>query len=33
MGASWVPVLLFTAIWGIVGGVLPFVLPRGPHKG
>merc|ERR1711997_254289 len=32
MGASWVPVLLFTVIWGIVGGVLPFVLPKGPHK-
>jgi V-type H+-transporting ATPase subunit e len=32
MGASWVPVLLFSAIWGVVGLVLPFVVPRGPHK-
>ena len=33
MGASWVPVILFTSIWAIVGGILPFVLPRGPQKG
>ena len=32
MGASWIPVLLFSAIWGVVGLVLPFVVPRGPHK-
>ena len=32
MGASWIPVVIFTVIWGIVGGILPFVLPKGPHK-
>jgi len=32
MGASWIPVLLFSAIWGVVGLILPFVVPRGPHK-
>ena len=32
MGASFLPVLLFSAIWGVVGLVLPFVVPRGPHK-
>jgi V-type H+-transporting ATPase subunit e len=32
MGASWLPVLLFSVLWGVVGIVLPFVVPRGPHK-
>ena len=32
MGASFLPVLLFTAIWAVVGIVLPFFVPRGPHK-
>ena len=32
MGASFLPVLLFSAIWGVVGVVLPFFVPRGPHK-
>ena len=33
MGASWVPVIIFTTIWAIVGGILPFIVPRGPQKG
>jgi hypothetical protein len=33
MGVSWIPVLFFTLVWGIVAGILPFVIPRGPHKG
>jgi V-type H+-transporting ATPase subunit e len=33
MGASWVPVIIFTTIWAIVGGILPFIAPRGPQKG
>jgi hypothetical protein len=33
MGVSWIPVLFFTLVWGIVAGVLPFFIPRSPHKG
>jgi hypothetical protein len=33
MAASWVPILLFTIIWGIVGGILPFLLPKHPNRG
>ena len=33
MGASWVPVFIFTAIWGIVGGVLPFFVPKNRNRG
>ena len=32
MGASFLPVVLFSAIWAVVGIVLPFMVPRGPHK-
>ena len=32
MGASFLPVLIFSAIWGVVGIILPFMVPRGPHK-
>ncbi|XP_011497945.1 PREDICTED: V-type proton ATPase subunit e 2-like [Ceratosolen solmsi marchali] len=33
MGASWAPILFFTVIWGAVGIVLPFFVPKGPNKG
>lgn len=33
MGASVVPILVFTILWGIVGIVLPFVVPKGPNRG
>ena len=32
MGAHWLPVLMFTLIWGLVGGVAPMFVPRGPHQ-
>jgi len=32
MGASLIPVLFFTIVWGVVGGVLPLFIPRSPHK-
>merc|ERR1711913_194201 len=32
MGAAFLPVLLFSVLWGVVGVVLPFFVPRGPHK-
>jgi len=32
MGASLIPVLFFTVLWGVVAGILPFVIPRSPHK-
>ena len=32
MAAHWLPVLMFTLIWGLVGGVAPKFVPRGPHQ-
>ena len=32
MAAYWLPIFFFTLIWGIVGGVLPWFVPNGPHK-
>ena len=32
MGAAFLPVLLFSVLWGVVGVVLPFFVPGGPHK-
>ena len=32
MGASFLPCVIFTAIWGVVGIILPFMVPQGPHK-
>ncbi|KAK0080302.1 hypothetical protein PV325_000153 [Microctonus aethiopoides] len=33
MGASALPVCLFTLFWGVVGIVLPFFVPKGPNRG
>lgn len=33
MGASFVPFLIFTVLWGVVGIVLPIVAPKGPNRG
>ncbi|KAL0269484.1 UNVERIFIED_CONTAM: hypothetical protein PYX00_007196 [Menopon gallinae] len=33
MGASAVPIAIFTVLWGVVGIVLPFVIPKGPNRG
>jgi len=33
MGAAALPVLILTAFWGVVGIVLPFVIPKGPDRG
>ncbi|XP_025418557.1 V-type proton ATPase subunit e 2 [Sipha flava] len=33
MGAAFLPVLIFTSLWGVVGIVLPFLLPKGPDRG
>lgn len=33
MGASIIPLLLFTALWAIVGIVLPIFVPRGANRG
>ncbi|XP_037772749.1 V-type proton ATPase subunit e 2-like [Penaeus monodon] len=32
MGASAIPVILMTLFWGLVGVVLPVVLPKGPNR-
>lgn len=28
-----VPIIIFTAFWGVVGIVLPFLAPKGPNRG
>jgi len=33
MGLSVVPVIVLTALWAVVGIVLPFVVPKGPNRG
>jgi len=33
MAADALPVALVTVFWAIVGGVLPFILGKGPNKG
>ncbi|XP_012283964.1 V-type proton ATPase subunit e 2 [Orussus abietinus] len=33
MGASAAPVLIFSILWGVVGIVLPFFVPKGPNRG
>jgi len=33
MGAAALPILIFTGFWGVVGIVLPFLLPKGPDRG
>jgi V-type H+-transporting ATPase subunit e len=33
MGASSKPLIVFTVIWGIVGIILPFLVPKGPNRG
>nr|ALS05197.1 vacuolar ATP synthase subunit e 2 [Tortanus dextrilobatus] len=32
MAAGWVPILFFTLIWGLVGGIAPKFVPQGSHK-
>ncbi|XP_013107452.1 V-type proton ATPase subunit e [Stomoxys calcitrans] len=32
MGASFFPILFFTAIWASVGIGLPMMTPKGPHQ-
>ncbi|XP_021957870.1 V-type proton ATPase subunit e 2 [Folsomia candida] len=33
MGATALPILFFTILWGVVGIVLPFFVPKGPNRG
>ncbi|KAI8427015.1 hypothetical protein MSG28_014660 [Choristoneura fumiferana] len=33
MGASIVPIAVFTILWGVVGIVCPFFAPKGPNRG
>lgn len=33
MGASIVPVAFLTCLWGVVGIVFPFLVPKGPNRG
>ncbi|XP_044258733.1 V-type proton ATPase subunit e 2-like [Tribolium madens] len=33
MGASALPFIVFTVLWGGVGIVLPIIVPKGPNRG
>ncbi|CAK1597897.1 unnamed protein product [Parnassius mnemosyne] len=33
MGASFVPITIFTVLWGVVGIVCPIFAPKGPNRG
>lgn len=33
MTASAIPIVVMTLLWGVVGIVLPFVIPKGPNRG
>lgn len=33
MAAAALPFIVFTALWGIVGIVAPFFVPKGPNRG
>jgi V-type H+-transporting ATPase subunit e len=33
MGAAILPLVLFTAIFGVIAGVLPIFIPKNPNKG
>ncbi|XP_076164757.1 V-type proton ATPase subunit e 2 [Ptiloglossa arizonensis] len=33
MGASWIPVVFLTFIWGVVGIALPIFVPKGVNRG
>ncbi|CAH1155064.1 unnamed protein product [Phaedon cochleariae] len=33
MGAAVLPFIIFTVLWGGIGGVLPFFVPKGPNRG
>lgn len=30
---AYISIIIFTLLWAVVGGVLPWLIPKGPNRG
>lgn len=31
--SAWIPMIIITAFWAVIGGGGPFLVPSGPNRG